>query len=148
MHYIEFQGYGQQCIDIMSQHFEKVIFHSNVHFFIDLCSACEKCEYRPANWKSIIMPALKNFEFQKYIEQYPNFHWPSFVLKLHSLGYDDVDLIKALVKSPKFFNWPDVEMLENIISKKSHGYVVTEGKILIKFSFRFSQMFNAYLIFC
>lgn len=65
---------------------------------------------------------MEQFDFIKHIAYHPHFDWPRFAAELYTFGYSDIDLIEALLKSPKYFNSPMAEKLEDILNE-SRGFV-------------------------
>lgn len=67
--------------------------------YIIICTACAKADYKPANWNSAILEALKTFRFEIYLNGFNNFDWAEFALNLDKLGYCNIKLIQAILNS-------------------------------------------------
>lgn len=72
--------------------------------YIIICNACAKADYKPTNWNSTILEALKTFKFSIYLTGLKHFDWAKFALNLEKLGYCDVRLIRNILSSKHLQN--------------------------------------------
>lgn len=88
-------------IDHLSKYFETAeqVRELVVNDYIILCTACANANFKPSNWESHILVALKTFKFSIYITGLGSFDWAQFVLHLYKLGHIDVRLIKNILNS-------------------------------------------------
>lgn len=109
----------------MSKNFKtpEQIRELNIRDYIILCTACAKAEYKPSNWEENILEALKTFNFSMYLTGLGSFDWAQFVMRLDSLGYCDIRLIRNILNSTflrkqKWFDQSKVDKLVDILERE------------------------------
>lgn len=89
-----------------------------------MCRACAKTSYKPPNWDSTILKAMKTFKFGFYLTALRNFDWAEFVLDLEKLGYCDTDLLYKIIhskyfQSQKCYDSNKMNRVREILERKS-----------------------------
>lgn len=69
-----------------------------------------------------MLPALKTFEFGRYLNRLVNFNWAEFVSVLDKLGYCDTKFVRQILnknylQSVKWHNKESVEKLKEILNR-------------------------------
>ncbi|XP_031621528.1 uncharacterized protein LOC116339655 isoform X2 [Contarinia nasturtii] len=109
---------SESLIDRLSTYFQskESLRQLTFHDYLIICRACHKSGYKPKNWQSKIVDALKSFNFSVYLNTLGSFDWVKFALSLNDLGYCDTQLIESILKAEyikKKHNY-DVEQLEKL----------------------------------
>lgn len=99
---IFFQGITNvELIEHLSEYFNSKddLRKLTVADYIIIVRACDGAGYKPKNWDSHIVQALKTFKFSIYLSGLGGFDWAKFALTLNKLGCSDTRLIKNILKS-------------------------------------------------
>lgn len=94
-----------------------------VNAYIIICNAAAKADYKPKNWDSTIIKALKTFRFRYYLTTFGSFDWAQFALNLDKLGYCDIHLIRNILRSKyiqkqKNYDPTKLDKLKEIIERE------------------------------
>lgn len=90
-----------ELIENLSEYFnsEDDLRKMTVANYIIIIRACDGAGYKPKNWDSHIVEALKTFKFSHYLSALGGFDWAKFALILNKLGCLNTQLIKNILKS-------------------------------------------------
>lgn len=115
---------SQDLIDHLSHYFDENIRDMTIYNYIVFCTACAKADFKPSNWESTILPALKTFAFRFYLNNLRGFDWPEFALRLHKLGYCDPRFIQRIIysknaKLQKSYDQNKIAKLKEILEQEN-----------------------------
>lgn len=118
-----------------------------INDYLSLCIACSQANYKPSNWDSKILPAIKTFGFHRYLLDVEKFDWIRFAVILNSLGFNDIMLIKSITEtrfteSIDSYHKSDMKKLQDILARENsssgssemcrHSSPTNEMKSLLK----------------
>ncbi|XP_055313003.1 uncharacterized protein LOC129574678 isoform X2 [Sitodiplosis mosellana] len=104
--YNELNFASTQLIDFVSIAFNKT-YWNNKHVFVEVddygifCTACEKANYKPTNWESNVVPAIKRAKLQES----NFFKQVDLALTLHKLGIQHAAFIENFFNSAQLTHW-------------------------------------------
>lgn len=107
---------SKNLIDHLSQYFQskESVRQLTISEYIVMCRACRTAGYKPDNWQSHIVNALKSFNFSIYLPVLENFNWAKFALTLYDLGYCDTQLIENILQTNYIHKNCDAAQLDEL----------------------------------